>query len=113
MLLSYYSLSGKAESFVKKTGMHAVRIGPALRMQQPYVLITSTEETGKMPEEVSDFLIHNHNLMVGCSIIGRYSREELHELSQAVPYISSDSVEKFIKEVNEIERNTAKGYKAQ
>jgi len=120
-MICYFSLTGKVETFVKKTGMRAIKITPALRMRHPFILITSTVGMGQVPEEVTDFLVHNHAYMVAVAASGnrnwdrfspgmfaragdiiskQYDVPLLHKFE--LQGLASD-VDKFLEEVNKLE----------
>ncbi|UJF34558.1 class Ib ribonucleoside-diphosphate reductase assembly flavoprotein NrdI [Paenibacillus hexagrammi] len=70
MLIAYDSKTGNVRRFIKKVNLPAVQIDEALRMDEPFVLVTYTTGFGQIPEKVSGFLERNHARLQGVAASG-------------------------------------------
>jgi len=81
MLIAYDSRTGNVRRFINKLGLPSVQIDAAMKVDEPFVLITYTTGFGQVPEKVSTFLKHNHTAMRGVSASGNRNWGERFALS--------------------------------
>ncbi|MEW9698141.1 class Ib ribonucleoside-diphosphate reductase assembly flavoprotein NrdI [Paenibacillus sp. SI8] len=70
MLIAYDSKTGNVRRFIAKLQMPAVQIEDAMRMDEPFVLVTYTTGFGQIPPKVASFLEENHPRMIGVAASG-------------------------------------------
>ncbi|NEW08261.1 class Ib ribonucleoside-diphosphate reductase assembly flavoprotein NrdI [Paenibacillus sp. SYP-B3998] len=116
MLIAYDSKTGNVRRFIAKLQMPAVQIEEALKMDEPFVLVTYTTGFGQIPQKVASFLEQNHPRMIGVAASGNRnwgdgfakSADTISELYD-VPVLTKfelsgtkNDVERFVQGVNAI-----------
>ena len=56
MLIAYDSKTGNVRRFIAKLKMPAIQIEEAMKMDEPFVLVTYTTGFGQVPPKVASFL---------------------------------------------------------
>jgi protein involved in ribonucleotide reduction len=116
MLIAYDSKTGNVRRFIDKLKMPAVQIDDAMKMDEPFVLVTYTTGFGQIPQKVASFLERNHPRMIGVAASGNRnwgagfakSADTISELYD-VPVLmkfelsgTKNDVERFVQGVNAI-----------
>ncbi|MFC5449490.1 class Ib ribonucleoside-diphosphate reductase assembly flavoprotein NrdI [Paenibacillus aestuarii] len=116
MLIAYDSKTGNVRRFIAKLKMPAIQIEEAMKMDEPFVLVTYTTGFGQIPPKVAEFLESNHPQMVGVAASGNRnwgdgfakSADRISELYD-VPVLSKfelsgtkSDVERFVQGVQAI-----------
>jgi protein involved in ribonucleotide reduction len=116
MLIAYDSKTGNVRRFIDKLKMPAVQIDEAMKMDEPFVLVTYTTGFGQIPQKVASFLERNHPRMIGVAASGNRnwgdgfakSADTISELYD-VPVLTKfelsgtkNDVERFVQGVNAI-----------
>lgn len=70
MLIAYDSKTGNVRRFINKLQMPAIQIEEAMKVDEPFVLVTYTTGFGQVPEKVSSFLESNASRMIGVAASG-------------------------------------------
>ncbi|MBD0380156.1 class Ib ribonucleoside-diphosphate reductase assembly flavoprotein NrdI [Paenibacillus sedimenti] len=70
MLIAYDSKTGNVRRFIAKLQMPAVQIEDAMKMDEPFVLVTYTTGFGQIPPKVASFLEENHPNLIGVAASG-------------------------------------------
>jgi protein involved in ribonucleotide reduction len=120
MLVIYDSMTGNVKRFINELNLNAVQIHENLIVNEPFVLITYTIGFGEVPNSTLNFLDNNHQYLRGVASSG--NRNFGSSFANAASVISQQynvslllkfelsgtkqDIEKFIQEVNHIDRNT-------
>lgn len=70
MMVAYDSRTGNVRRFVHKLNLPSVQIDEALKLNEPFVLITYTTGFGEVPPKVNRFLENNESFLRGVSASG-------------------------------------------
>lgn len=121
MLVVYNSVTGNVERFIHKTKLNnIVSIKDINSVDENFILVTSTVGFGKIPTQVTRFLNDNHQYLLGVVASGNknwginYAKAgDVISKQYNVPLLmkfelagTESDVERFIKEVKSIGRNT-------
>ncbi|TXK85643.1 class Ib ribonucleoside-diphosphate reductase assembly flavoprotein NrdI [Paenibacillus sp. N3.4] len=116
MLIAYDSKTGNVRRFIAKLKMPAVQIEDAMKMDEPFVLVTYTTGFGQIPAKVASFLETNSSQLIGVAASGNRnwgdgfakSADTISELYD-VPVLTKfelsgtkNDVERFVQEVHAI-----------
>lgn len=119
MLIVYDSMTGNIKRFISRLNLDVIQLHDNIVINEPFILVTYTTGLGEVPNSTIIFLEDNHQLLKGVASSGNKNFGKLFAIAADtisreyhIPVLlkfelsgTKQDTEKFIQEVNHIDRN--------